>query len=55
MDDYIDLLIEQRWQEVVSGFQNLYHDYGTHVGVAIFVVLVIWFISRIKKQSMLHK
>ena len=51
MKDYIDLLIEQKWREVSSAFHNFFHSYGIQIGVAIFCVLVYWFIRRITKKQ----
>ncbi len=51
MDDYIDLLIRERWREVSSAFHNFIDSYGIQIGVAIFCVLVYWFIRRIMKKQ----
>ncbi len=51
MQDYVDLLIRQKWQEVVSGFHNLYDDYGSQIGVAVLCAFIVWVIARLTKKQ----
>ncbi|MDD4989897.1 MAG: hypothetical protein PHW31_01140 [Candidatus Pacebacteria bacterium] len=51
MQDYVDLLIKQKWQEVNSAFHSFIHDYGIQILVAGFCVFVVFAISRITKKQ----
>ena len=49
-DNFVDFLIRQKWQEVVSGFHNFVDSYGIPIIVAA-CVLIVWVIRRITKKQ----
>ena len=54
MDDYIDLLIKERWNEVTSAFHSFMSGPGGYILVVIVCVLAVWFIARITTKKQKH-
>ncbi len=50
-DDFIDLLIRQRWQEITSGFHNFVSGPGGYMIVCLICVFGVYFFSRLTKEK----
>lgn len=54
MDDFLDLLIKQKWQEVTSAFHSFISGIWGYIIIIVACFLVVWGISHITMKRQKH-